>query len=359
MRLSRRALPLVVGAALGATLVATPTGARAAVPTFLHVTTTADGVDTHPGDGICRTAGGACSLRAAAQEANALSGAQTIVLPAGRFELTRPTKWPLPSQTVDLETNPANGDLDLFGATTVTGAGARRTVIDANGLDRAFNVLPTAALSLADLTITGGDATTNDHTPFDIALGGAVLNTGRFSMTRVRLVGNRADGGGGVFSTPFTTITVRNSLIASNTAVEGGGLRLDGGGTIVDTTITRNKLFFRDFSRYIPDEITGYGGGVDHRGSGNVTIIGSRITDNVALKAGGGYNSGQDYVPVAALTTLWPYRTYLRDTTITGNTVRSLPADCHVSSMVIVSRGGNTDGDGSCSLTAATDHAGS
>jgi hypothetical protein len=88
--------------------------------------------------------------------------------------------------------------------------------------------------------------------------------------------------------------------------------------------------------------MTGYGGGIDHRGTGNVEFIRSRITSNSAQKAGGGYNTGQNYLPVPLLTNLWPYRTSLVDTVVSGNTARGRPDDCHTSAMVIetVGRGG-------------------
>jgi hypothetical protein len=38
-------------------------------------------------DGVCATASGACSLRAAIMEANALPGADTIIVPAGTYVL--------------------------------------------------------------------------------------------------------------------------------------------------------------------------------------------------------------------------------------------------------------------------------
>src|SRR5689334_18638946 len=123
----------VVLAALAAA--APPAGAAQMV-----VNATADGVDANPGDGACRTADGKCTLRAAVQEADASQAADTIVLPAGRLTLTRPLNFPLPSQTADLELDPANGDLDVTGTLTVRGAGADKTTIDAGGHDRAFDI---------------------------------------------------------------------------------------------------------------------------------------------------------------------------------------------------------------------------
>jgi hypothetical protein len=333
-----------------------PSGsADAATATTWHVNALDDAVDAHLGDGACRTQAGTCTLRAAVQEAGRSQGADTIVLPKGRIEFSQPNTWPLPSQTVDLEMSPARGDLDIAGSVTIVGAGADRSTVDANGIDRAFSVLVGGSLTLRDLKITGGDATVNDKTPLDIAIGGAVLNNGALAVDRVALVRNKADGGGGIFSIPLTNFTVQDSLIADNSAVEGGGLRIDGGAVIVNSTITGNKLFHRAAADVLPDEITGYGGGVDHRGTGNVTIVNSTITNNQAIKAGGGYSSGQGYTPLPPLTKVWPYRTYLLNTVIAGNSVGGKPDNCHVSSMVIKSRGHNLASDRTCFLDGPGD----
>src|SRR4051794_33666496 len=49
------------------------------------VNTTTDTQDTAPGNGACSDSAGMCSLRAAITEANALSGTDTITLPAGVY----------------------------------------------------------------------------------------------------------------------------------------------------------------------------------------------------------------------------------------------------------------------------------
>src|SRR5262245_20125056 len=74
--------------------------------TVLTVTTTLDGNDANPGNGVCEmTVGsGNCSLRAAVDEANATTGnPPRIVLPAGTYKLTDP----------GVDDNNAGGDLDL------------------------------------------------------------------------------------------------------------------------------------------------------------------------------------------------------------------------------------------------------
>lgn len=50
-----------------------------------HVDTTTDGTDAVPGDGVCATSTGECTLRAAFEEAGALAGNDGVVLPAGTF----------------------------------------------------------------------------------------------------------------------------------------------------------------------------------------------------------------------------------------------------------------------------------
>ena len=52
------------------------------------VNSTVDGVDINVGDGVCLTADGTCSFRAALQEAEAAAGPETITLPEGLYEWT-------------------------------------------------------------------------------------------------------------------------------------------------------------------------------------------------------------------------------------------------------------------------------
>lgn len=333
---------LVAALALAAELVGIVVWSPAAHAVSLNafvVDSLSDTADGAPGDGVCRARSGRCTLRAAVQEANSRLGPDTIRLPSGRLLLSRPLpQLRLPSTgTFDAEVSSASGDLDVYGDLRIVGSGRAATVVDARGIDRAFSIQPVARLTLTDLTVTGGDATRNNVGRFDIADGGGVLNAGWLTLNRVVISQNRADGGGGVFSLPFTQVTIRDSRISDNRAVEGGGLRLDGAAHIADSVIADNHLFVRPELAIAPDEMVGYGGGIDHRGTGNVLIERSRITGNTATKAGGGYNSGQNYVPITALTELWPFRTRLVDTLVAGNTVAGRPDDCHASAMIIES----------------------
>jgi CSLREA domain-containing protein len=343
--------------ALGALWVA-GAGAQVAHAAEFVVDSTADAADVKPGDQHCRTATLTCTLRAAIQEADATSGPDTVIVPPGRYRLA---SVPSPEAGSAADRDAANGDLDITGDLTVRGAGAGRTTVDGAGLDRVFEIASGTTALISDMTITGGDADGGD-TSQEIGLGGGVLNQGTATLERLRLVHNNADGGGGVFTIPGTHLTIHDSLIADNTAYEGGGVRIDSGAEIVNTTITGNVLVepTTDYVAHpkalvVPavDEISGWGGGIDHRGGDDVAIINSTITANHALKGGGGLNSAQDYAPLSDKIELGRVR--LRNSIIAQNTSAAGPRNCHVNAQIIESTGHNLDSDSSCFLTAPGD----
>src|SRR5215470_4293428 len=100
---------------------------------LFNVNSTQDAVDVDPGDGICATATGECTLRAAIQEANALPGPDEIFVPGAVYTIT------IPGANEDCA---ASGDLDITDDLMITGGGAQATIVDGRGLDRVFQVLP-------------------------------------------------------------------------------------------------------------------------------------------------------------------------------------------------------------------------
>jgi len=320
----------------------------------------ADAVDAVVGDGKCDSSaeGVGCTLRAAIQEANAAGDASLITIPAGEYRLTIA---PIPQAGSIADNDPANGDLDLAADIALRGAGVGRTIVDGGGIDRVFSTGTGIAVEISDLTITGGDATANNSQEID--LGGGILNKSGITLDRVELVANTADGGGGMFSIPNTKPVVRDSLVTGNTAVEGGGLRIDSGATIINTTITGNRLVATPPGS-IPekpvgavvlfvDEIAGYGGGIDHRGGSLLTIVNSTITANHAIKGGGGLGAGQAYTPVSEELPLG--HIVLHNTIIASNTSDAGPLDCRTNQVAFESRGHNIDTDGSCFLSGPDD----
>jgi len=88
------------------------------------------------------------SLRQAIISANNDGGGSTIILPASTFKLTRAGRYENLSNI---------GDLDIRASMTIIGDANGATVIDANGIDRAFDIVMGTAV-LKNLFITGGSA---------------------------------------------------------------------------------------------------------------------------------------------------------------------------------------------------------
>ncbi len=192
--------------------------AASAAAQTITVTTT---LDTVANDGHCSlrealdSAATDTPSGGAAGECRAGAGADTIVLGAGRFVLSR---------TGAGEDANATGDLDVIGGTvTVRGAGPAATKVDASHLDRVFDVLTGAALTLQKLTITGGRLPV--ASPGGPGLNGAD-GTGQDSVAGDGLPGA---GGGGVRSAG--ALTIANVVITDNRAGDGGlgGNSLTGG----------------------------------------------------------------------------------------------------------------------------------
>src|SRR5690606_18719611 len=113
------------------------------------VNTTADTIDVNPGDGIAEDASGNTSLRAAIMEANALAGANEIIVPAGTYTLSIAGIW---------ESAAATGDLDILDDLIITGDGQGLTIINGAGIDRVFDIALSVNVQFHDLRITGGQA---------------------------------------------------------------------------------------------------------------------------------------------------------------------------------------------------------
>jgi CSLREA domain-containing protein len=212
------------------------------------VNSTDDTVDASLGDGVCATAGGVCTLRAAIQEANALAGADVINVPAGTYSFA------IAGQNEDAA---ATGDLDITADLTINGAGAATTIIDGAALDRIFHIL-------------GGTVTINDLT--------------------VRNGNGGSNGGGGVSVCDPTlatqpTLHLNDSIVEVNiTGGRGGGIAVcEDGHLVLNDSVVRNNIATSD------------GGGIEqHIPPSTVTITNSTISGNRSNLAGGGVSSFSD-----------------------------------------------------------------
>jgi predicted outer membrane repeat protein len=164
------------------------------------VDTADDTVDANPGGGVAEDASGNTSLRAAIMEANALGGADTIMLSADTYTL---------SLTGTDEDAAGTGDLDIFSDVTIVGMGADETIIDGAG------IFSDGVISLTDVEISGN--TNSDR-------GGGLFNDRDATLTRVSISGNSADEGGGIYnSNQGVALFLTNVTISGNTATLNGG----------------------------------------------------------------------------------------------------------------------------------------
>ena len=266
---------------------------RPAAGVGLTVDSTVDAVDADPGDGVCVTDAGECTLRAAIQEANALAGADEITVPAGTYKLTIAGRG---------EDAAATGDLDITDDLAITGAGQSATVIDGNGVDTVMHVAKGAVADLTHLGIQGG----SNRTLEGGLHGGGIWNEGSLSLTRVAVTDNVANAGGGIFNSGHATLT--EVLIADNQGpVYGGGVANELHATmdIVRSTISGNRVetgdgggIYNGGNAEISDstvalnEASRRGGGIFNHAAEKASISNSTISGNVALSGGGIFNAG-------------------------------------------------------------------
>lgn len=192
-----------------------------------------------------------CTLREATIAGNAHAGADTIVLKSGKtYGLS------LPSSDEDAS---ADGDLDLTGPTTVrTTKPGRRATVDANGIDRVFDVL--AASSFRDLVIREGDTT---GPPFE-SNGAGIQAFARVDVVHCLFTDDLADAAG-------AAIAVRQGpgAFVSNTVMQGIG----GDSAISDEGTGSLKL---TGSRISGSMVTV---GLQESGAGGVGVLGSKVRD--------------------------------------------------------------------------------
>jgi hypothetical protein len=223
-------------------------------------------VNLHTG----QDASGNVTLRSALMAANATPGQDTIVLPVGTIILTL---------AGGAEDNAATGDLDIRDSLNIVGQGADATTVDANHLDRAFQVFAGSTVNMVGFTIRNGQVT---------GTGGAIANAGALTLDGMQLLNNAAVGargqdfvsgglgsgglvnglGGGVYNQG--SLVIEDSTLAGNTAQGGQGGSTSGFGS------------------------GGGGGGLGAGGAlfndgGSVSILQSTLANNLAIGGSGGF----------------------------------------------------------------------
>src|SRR4051812_13162232 len=213
-----------------------------------------------------------CTLREALAAARDHGGDDLVKLDAGRYELE------------------GSLSLDGDGKVTVRGAGARATVVDANGdVERPARGLVIRAETtgeISDLAVTGAYSTGGgllDRAALLVEQDERTRATGL--VRRVRLYDNTSQGSGGAIANQGT-LTVESSLVDHNTSfLAGGGIENGSKLKVVNSTISDNKTLG------LVDAESSLGGAIDNQQfnpDASLTLDSTTVAGNTAAWRGGG-----------------------------------------------------------------------
>ncbi|MCU0302730.1 MAG: hypothetical protein MUC56_01550 [Thermoanaerobaculales bacterium] len=358
------------------------------------VTSTVDDVDALPGDGLCASPGGLCTLRAAIMESNALAGPNIVtIMVAGTLTVDQ-----VVGITADLTLRTgladnaviSGGDLhQIF----VVGGGAFPNLafqgldlVHGNGsFAGAVNLDEVGAVSFVDCRLSynaasGGGAITvrtwSGNLFFDLCafadnsstVSGAALaiqgnprdQRGTLDIRRTifnsNFSGASSEGGGAiaVLTTDWDLTISDSSFIINGDPVEGGGAIALSGSSLDPITARIERTCFLDNSGAsggggailaswvelelvnctLASNTAGTGGAISVNG-GSLALSQTTLTANTASSSGGGVNAGGGAVTLAAATIL------------SGNT----PTNC--SGAASLAGDANLSSDASCTFVGS------
>jgi hypothetical protein len=237
----------------------------------VNTTGDADAIDPNTDcDTDAGTAGEQCSLRAAIQRANAVAGDDTIT-----FNI--PTSQPnCDAGTGNCIINLTKALPDLSSNMVLNGPGADKLTVrrDTGGDYGIFTVTTTGAVSFSGLRIENGNV------PLGNGGGISNVNTGTLTISDSVVASNKAMFGAGIHNRMGGTVNVINSSISGNVAEDSGGGILNNVGTVnVNSCVLDSNRTNHD------------GGGISFAVSGTVTISNSMIGNNTASGDGGGIHN--------------------------------------------------------------------
>ena len=335
---------------------------RPATSATFVVDSTADVSDAAAGDGLCATADGACTLRAAVEETNALPGHDAVQLAAATYRLTSRSALEV---TDDLAITAPDGIATISGF----------------GVTRVLHFTTAASGSLHDVVVHGGFVLG--------APGGAgILNEGFLVLADTTFGSNGSDVGAAVHNTATGFIRLTRSLVSSNSGpvivndgvlvVDHSSIERNGGVAIVNhgsTSLAFTGIDYNDggianvaVDATVPDvtadRCTLVGnrkrGALENSG-GTVTIRRSTVSDNEGAQAsavlhGGGGTlalesvtiaaNGTTEMPAAALDGDGTGTVTVRNSILAGNASDAGDPDCR---LTVTSLGTNLT---SCPLSA-------
>lgn len=222
-----------------------------------------DTPDAVPGNGLCADAGGACTLRAAIQEAN-INSSDTDVI---NFSVTG---------TINL-----TGPLPNLTNMTINGPGSSQLTVRRN---------------------TGGDYRIFTINGFIVNLSGLKVTNGRTADgTAGSVFGNSGGDGGGIMA--VGTVNMNDVVVTENRTGNGGpggsstggwggsGAGIFGGGTLTLTNVTVSNNITGNGTTGAHGGSGGRGGGIFFHGT-SLTMTNTRVIGNTTGNGAAGTNGG-------------------------------------------------------------------
>lgn len=312
--------------------------------TTFTVNNTADAVDANIGDGICQTAAGVCTLRAAIQEANASAGVPDIInLPAGTYTLTG-------AAGEDLA---ATGDLDILGTggLTISGIGLTpaATIIDGGAIDRVFDIIGVGPVVISNVTIRNGNS--------QGVLGGGIRHTGTsLTLNNVVISGNTSGAAEGtaIDIAGGSTVAMSNAAVTNNVSAGGGaiiGVGLASKLTVTNGTISdNNDTAISNAGAVTLVNVTLSGNtsanaaAIDNKATGTVTLQNCTINGNLAGVNTGGIRNAAAAANVTS-----------RNSIISNNRTFNCGNAAGNAAALITTLGNNISDNANCFVNAGTD----
>jgi CSLREA domain-containing protein len=297
----------------------------------LVVTTPTDETDLVPGDGLCITASGQCSLRAAIQESNVGTGPRDMTLTASQT-------YTLSIGGASTENESINGDLDLATSLAIHGNGAtitRTTSGDAFEVIAGSAVADHLVLSSAPGTVASGAALTLSDTTLaaspifasgSLSIVGATISASTITATGTTTITQSSIAGTGCLAAYGTgaSLTVRQSLIR---ACQGAMV-----------AASSAQLVFENST--ITESGSATASAIIANGSARVHIHSSTLTQNVGTPFSVGTN---------------PYPNGLATVTVTSSIVALQQGGVSDCASPITSGGSNLFSSATCSGAVASD----
>ena len=194
---------------------------------------------------------------------------------AGNYEINLTADIPITSSLLAINNSSTGISLDLIG---------NGYKIDGQNISgtRPIAVFTGTVVTLENLEVTGGHVAEIIGAERNLMSGGGIINYGDLTLDNTTIISNVAEyWGGGIFSEDGSKLTIKNgSRIADNRTVrqDGGGIQ-NFGTLIIDSSVIEGNEAKRDSG----------GIGISTAGVA-ITISNSSILNNSAIEGGGIYN---------------------------------------------------------------------